>query len=686
MSASSPWISVLVGCVLWAAVDAVAQAPDDLIATSPDGRIVFELDRVDGGRWIYTVTHDGRPVVEPSALGFELQDRSLAADHELLGASWRDAVEEFELPWGEQRLVRDAYGEMVVELRHRATGVRTTVTVRVFDDGLGFRFTWPRQDALDEFTITDELTEFDLAGDPVAWWIPAYAGNRYEHLYRRHRLSALRAMDSVRAVHTPLTLEMDDGLVVALHEAALTDYASMTLDVRDDGVLECDLVPWSDGTKVKATAPFHSPWRVILIGEDPADLVESTLVLSLNEPSRIDDTSWITPGKYAGIWWSLHIGKETWTTGPTHGATTENAKALIDFAADNGFLGVLVEGWNTGWDDGWLDEGVFDHTTPTDDYDLEEVTRYAREKGVTIVGHLENGGDVSGFEARREIVFGLFRDLGIRAIKTGYVSHGQGISRYDAAGDEIAKEWQHGQYMVRHFRDTVEAAARHGIMVNVHEPIKDTGIRRTWPNMMTREGARGQEYNAWSQGNGPDHTVILPFTRMLSGPMDFTPGIVDVMIEPWKPNNRVPTTVAKQLALYVTIYSPLQMVTDLPENYAGEPAFGFIQDVAVDWDESRVLTAAVGDHFTIARKERGGDQWFLGSTTDENPRVFDVSLDFLDAGREYVAYVYADAADAHWETRPTTMSITRQRVTHDTVLRIELAAGGGQAIRFTPLD
>ncbi len=651
---------------------------------SPDGRIGFRVTLDDQGRLFHHVDHDGRPVVERSALGFVLQDApSMDRDFELVEQSTREGTEEYELPWGEVRTVSDAYREMELEFTQRG---RTVVfTARVFDDGVGFRFTWPEQDALDDFVILDELTEFDFSGDPVAWWIPAYAGNRYEHLYRRHRTSALAAMSSVRAVHTPLTLETDRGLTVSVHEAALTDYASMTLVAEPEGVFACDLVPWSDGTKVKARAPFRTPWRTVQIGTRPGELLESTMILSLNEPSEIEDTSWITPGKYAGIWWSLHIDKETWETGPRHGATTGNAKRMIDFAAENDFLGVLIEGWNTGWGDSWLEEGVFDFTTPTPDYDLEEVARYARERGVTIVGHLENGGDVTGFEERREIVFELFRDLGIRAIKTGYVSHGQGISRYDAEGNEIAREWQHGQYMVRHFRDTVKAAAEYGIMVNVHEPIKGTGIRRTWPNMMTREGARGQEYNAWSQGNGPDHTVILPFTRMLSGPMDFTPGIVNVMIEPYKPNNRVPTTVAKQLALYVVIYSPLQMVTDLPEHYEGEPAFGFIQDVAVDWEHSLVLNGAIGDYVTVARKERGGDQWFLGSITDENPRRFDVALDFLDAGVDYVAYVYADAENAHWETRPALMSIARKRVDADTVLTIELAPGGGQAIRFQPL-
>lgn len=667
----------------------VAIADDPWVVTSPDERLTFSLQE-DAGRLYYEVTHDGRVVIAPSRLGFEWTDRSLADGWRVEGGGLRTTSEDFELPWGEQRIVSDTFTEFRADLTHVPSGVATLLVIRVFDDGLGFRFEWPEQAAIprqpdDDFVITDELTEFVFPGDPTAWWIPAYFGNRYEYLYRANRLSALAAMDEVRAVHTPLTLETEDGLYVAIHEAALTDYAAMTLAVRDDGSLACDLVPWSDGTKVKANTPFVTPWRVVLVGESPAELVESTIVLSLNEPSRIDDTSWIEPGKYAGIWWSLHIDKETWMTGDRHGATTANTKRMIDFAAENDLVGVLVEGWNTGWDDGWLEDDVFDWTTPTPDYDLEEVTRYAREKGTRIIGHLENGGDVEGWLERQEIVFELFQRLGINAVKTGYVSHGQGLPRTLASG-EVVKEWQHGQWMVRNYRNTVELAAKYGIMINAHEPIKDTGIRRTWPNMMTREGARGQEYNAWSQGNGPDHTAIIPFTRLLGSPMDFTPGIMDVMIDPYKPNNRVPTTVAKQLALYVTIYSPLQMVTDLPENYAGNPAFGFIQDVPTDWEESRVLTAAIGDHFTIARKERGGEDWYLGSVTDENPRRLVVDLDFLDAGRQYTAYVYADADDADWETRPTDVKITRRFVDASTALSIDLAAGGGTAIRFVPID
>ena len=679
----SPLLSLLF--LLLAAAPDVARGA--FRVSSPDGRIDFEADLDADGRLFYQVLHDGETVVERSRLGFTLRDAPpLDGGFEVAGVRNRDGEENWDQPWGERREIRASYREMELHLEEREEPFRLlTLTARIFNDGLGFRFTWPKQNGLGEFIILDEATEFVLPGDPVAWWIPAYAGNRYEYLYKKSRLSALAANPAVRAVHTPLTLELENGLYVSLHEAALTDFASMTLIPRAGSRFECDLVPWSDGSKVKGSTPFVSPWRTIQIATSPGGLIESSLILNLNEPSRIDDPSWIVPGKYAGIWWSLHIDKETWKTGPRHGANTENTRKYIDFAAANGLSGVLVEGWNTGWDKGWLNEGVFDYTTPTDDYDLEELARYAREKGVYLIGHLETGGDVHGFSTLMDTAFQQCARLGIRAVKTGYVSHGQGIRRYDDNGELVAREWQHGQFMVRHFRDALMLAARHKIMVNVHEPIKDTGIRRTWPNMLAREGARGQEYNAWSSGNPPDHTTILPFTRLLSGPMDFTPGIMDVLIEQYREKNRVHTTVAKQLALYVVIYSPLQMVTDLPENYEGKPAFGFIKDVPVDWEESRVLNGAIGDYVTIVRRERGGDDWFLGSVTDENRRTLLIPLDFLERGVDYTASIYGDAPNADYESNPTAVRITRERVNAQTVLPVNLAPGGGQAIRFRPL-
>ncbi len=680
--------TTIAGLALLTVVAHAAGADTSRTVRSPHDRIAFTLELDAGGRPHYRITHDDVVIVDRSRLGFTFRSMTpLDRGLEIARADTRASVETYALPWGERRDVAAPFTELTLELRESAPPARRmTMTVRVFDDGVGFRFAWPRQAGMDAFVITDELTEFVLPGDPRAWWIPAYAGNRYEYPYRGTRLSAIAADRTVRAVHTPITFETEDGRYVSVHEAALTDYAAMTLRVESGSVLACDLVPWSDGSKVVGATPFRTPWRTIQIAATPGELIESTLVLNLNEPSRLTDVDWIHPAKYVGIWWSLHIGKESWKTGPDHGATTENACRYIDFAAENGFRGVLVEGWNVGWDQGWLTEGVFDYTTPTPDYDLEEVARYARERGVHLIGHLETGGDVHGFESRMDAAFAQCRRLGIDTVKMGYVSHGQGIRRYDESGDLIAKEWQHGQYMVRHYRKMVERAAEYGIMVNVHEPIKDTGIRRTWPNLLTREGARGQEYNAWSEGNAPEHTTILPFTRLLGAPMDYTPGVFDVMIEPYRPDNRVHATIAKQLALYVVIYSPLQMVTDLPEHYRGHPGFGFIRAVPVEWDETRVLNGAIGDYVTIVRRERGGDEWYLGSITDEHPRTFAVPLRFLDPGMTYVASVYGDGDGADYRSNPTRMRITREFVTADTLLRIDLAPGGGQAIRFRPLD
>ena len=466
----------------------------------------------------------------------------------------------------------------------------------------------------------------------------------------------------------------------------------MTLEVTGPTSLKADLVPWSTGVKVYATAPHVSPWRVLLVGDTPGDLVESDLVLNLNEPSRIDDTSWIEPQKYVGVWWEIHMDITTWNDGDRHGATTANTKRYIDFAAANGFGGVLIEGWNRGWDRRWIGpEADFSFTAPFDDFDIEEVTRYAAERGVRLVGHHETGGDVPNYEAQLEDAYALYERLGVRAVKTGYVEWAQGLVRTDGPGlapGDSTFEWHHGQWMVRHYQRTVEAAARHRIMVNIHEPIKDTGLRRTWPNLMTREGARGMEYNAWAAdgGNPPEHEAILPFTRLLAGPMDFTPGIFDLLhTRGNRPDNRVNTTLAKQLALYVTMYSPLQMAADQPESYLERPdVFQFIRDVPADWADSRVLAGAIGDYLVMARKDRQSDDWYLGAVTDEQGRMLDAPLSFLDAGRLYVAEVYRDADTADWETNPHAVTIERGLVDAATVLPVRLAAGGGMAVRLRP--
>lgn len=532
----------------------------------------------------------------------------------------------------------------------------------------------------------DEETEFALAGNHQTWWIPAYRDDRYEYLYTKSPASFL-STNLVKAVHTPLTMETADGLYLSIHEAALIDYASMTLIGGDNNTLLADLVPWSDGVKVKATTPLQTPWRTIQIADNPADLITSYLILNLNEPNQLEDTSWIHPGKYVGIWWEMHINLATWGSGPKHGATSENARKYIDFAAANEFDGVLVEGWNVGWDGDWTSHGDrFSFTEPYPDFDLEAVADYAAEKGVQLIGHHETGAAIANYEAQMADAFALYQSLGVDTVKTGYVGWGQGIERHDGSGNLIGLEWHHGQYMVDHHQLVVETAAQHQVMINIHEPIKDTGLRRTYPNLLTREGARGQEYNAWdgAGGNPPDHVTILPFTRMLSGPMDYTPGIFDLLFEEARPNNRVNHTLAKELALYVVLYSPLQMAADLPHNYEGQPAFQFVVDVPVDWQETQVLHAAIGDYVTIVRQDRHSEDWYLGSVTDENGRSLEAPLTFLTAGQTYVADIYADSADADWESNPLALDMEQVLVDSNTVMNLQLAPGGGQAIRFRP--
>ncbi|MFO7314034.1 glycoside hydrolase family 97 protein [Rhodothermus marinus] len=650
---------------------------------SPDGSLVVTFTLEDG-RPTYRIDRFGLPLILPSRMGFELQEQPpLVGPFRLIGVA-RDTVDTvWTQPWGEKKDIRSHYHELRLQLEETSERPRRmNIVFRVFDEGVGFRYEWPAQPNLDRFVIMDELTEFRLAGDHTAWWIPAYHPNRYEYLYRHTPVSQLDT------VHTPVTMETADGWFLSFHEADVEDYATMTLAPKDSLTLEVDLVPWSDGTRVKAQTPFRSPWRVLLVGDDAGELITNYTILNLNPPNRLGDVSWVRPAKYVGIWWEMHIGRSTWGSGPRHGATTENAKRYIDFAARHGFDAVLIEGWNVGWDGDWTQNGdKFRFTEPYPDFDIEEVARYAREKGVQLIGHHETACHITNYERQMEDAFAFYRRLGIHMVKTGYVAHGRNCVWIDEQGQEH-REWHHGQFMVRHHRRVLETAARYQIAINAHEPVKDTGERRTYPNMVSREGARGQEYNAWSEdgGNPPEHTTILPFTRLLAGPMDFTPGIFDILIED-RPNNRVNTTLAKQLALYVVIYSPLQMAADLPEHYEARlDAFQFIKDVPVDWEDTRVLHARIGDYVTIVRKDRHSDDWYLGSITDEYGRTLQAPLSFLEPGRKYVAEIYRDAPDADWRTNPLAIEITRQIVDASTVLTLRLAPGGGTAIRFHPVE
>ncbi len=657
---------------------------------SPGGVNTIEFLLHDGTPY-YTVNHNDVPVISASRLGFELQDMpGLNDQFEIESTQINSFDETWTQVWGEKEEIRNNYNELKVNLREiEEPNRKLTIVFRAFDDGIGFRYEFPEQPGLQEFNIMDELTEFNMTGDHDSWWIAAYQWNRYEYLVKN------TALAEVDTVVTPFTMKTDNGLHLALHEAALVDYATMNIEHTGNNQLKANLTPWYDDVLVRASTPFVTPWRTLQIGEKAGDLVESYLVLNLNEPNKIEDTSWIEPSKYVGIWWEMHLDKSTWGPGPIHGATTENAKRYIDFAAEHGFDHVLVEGWNPGWDGDWFADGVvFDFTEPLDDFDLEGVAQYALDNGLRLMGHHETSASVEHYEGQMEEAFQLYEDLGIRAVKTGYVGHGQEIFWTDELGNKNY-EWHHGQHMVRHHQKVVELAAEHKISLNVHEGVKDTGLRRTWPNLMTREVARGQEYNAWGggddvwdgPGNPPNHVTILPYHRSLSGPFDYTPGIVDLFFDEYRPDNRVNHTLAKELALYVTIYSPLHMAADLPENYEERPdALQFIKDVPVDWYDTKVLNGEIGKYITTIRKDRNSEDWYLGSITDEESREFTFTLNFLNEGDSYIAQIYRDSDDADWDTNPYGFVVEEMEVDSETELTVKLAPGGGQAIRFMYIE
>jgi alpha-glucosidase len=621
-------------------------------------------------------------VIESSQLGFVFKAApALTKGLSITSVERSQTDQTWTQPWGEVADVRDRHNRMLVSFR-APEGRGFDVEVRLYDDGLGFRYLLAADGEHPERFIIDEGTEFVLAKPGTVWWIPGREKRLYEYLYQE------TALKKVSLAHTPMTLRTKDGLHISIHEAALVDYAGMALRRIKGRRFKADLAPWSDGVLVKTQGAFTTPWRTVQISDSAGGLIESNLILNLNEPNRLGDVAWIEPSKYVGIWWEMHLRTATWGSGPNHGATTERTKGYIDFAAAHGFKGVLVEGWNTGWDGDWYQNGeVFSFTTPYSDFDIEELATYARERGVRLIGHHETGGAVSHYERQMDAALDLYERIGVREIKTGYVADGGEILREDEQSAR-SREWHDGQWMVRHHQRVLEEAAKHEMSIVTHEPVKDTGLRRTYPNWLAREGARGQEYNAWGEpGNPPAHTAILPFTRMLAGPMDFTPGIFDLLFEEEMPNNRVQTTLAKQLALYVVLYSPIQMAADLPENYEDRPdAFQFIKDVPTDWSETRVLAAEVADYAVIARKDRAGDDWYMGGLTDEKGRILEVSLDFLDSERTYIAQVYRDGPAAHWRTAPYDLVIEEKQVVAGDRFPFRMAAGGGIAVRFMPMQ
>jgi alpha-glucosidase len=635
-------------------------------ATSPDGTLKVTVN-VRDGRATYALTKDNRQVITGSALGFVFAGNdNFNCNFKVTGVLNETHDDTWEQPWGEDRYVRDHYNELKLLLQEKS-GLKRKMNIvfRVFDDGLGFRYEIPEQESIKDFIVMDEGTEFNMPYNNKAWWIPAYKPGRYEYLYSRTLLSQ---MDTV---HTPLTIETRDGFYVTIHEAALYNYGSMTIARKDTSSLKSDITPLSDGTKAHLNAPFNTPWRTLIVAQEPAKLLESRMMLNLNEPSKIADMSWIKPAKFMGIWWGMFTDVFTWSQGPKHGATTKNALKYIDYCAQLKIPALLIEGWNYGWDGDWVANGRgFLYTKPYPDFDIKKICEYARSKGVNIIGHHETGGATINYENQLDSAFAFYRDLGIHYVKTGYVN-----SRMDG------KEFHHSQYGVLHYQKVAETAARYHIMIDAHEPIKGTGIQRTWPNFMTREGARGQEYESITNGNPPEHETILPFTRLLAGGMDFTPGIFYLD----NPKKHVSSTLAKQLSYYVIIYSPIQMAADLPEHYVNQPAFKFIQDVPCDWDKTIGINAVIGDYVTIARKDRNSDDWYLGSLTDENGRELKVTLSFLDKGRKYRAEIYADGKDADWQKNPLSIDISSKEVTCDSTLDIKLAPGGGYAVRFVAL-
>ncbi|EDP96949.1 glycoside hydrolase family 97 protein [Kordia algicida OT-1] len=660
--------------------------------SSPNDNLNVSFFLSDNGTAHYKVVHKSTVVIDTSSLGFELKDvASLDRNFKIVKTTTNSVDETWKMPWGEQESVRNHYNELAIKLQEKdALQRKLNIVFKVYNDGIGFRYEFPEQENLKEVIITDENTQFQLTGDHKTWWIPG-DWDIYEHLYTTSNVSEIDALSKANhanlaqtyipenAVNTPVTMRTKDGLHLSFHEAALIDYSGMTLKVDTKKLSFQSELVGSERTnyKVKRTTPFTTPWRTIQIAEKATELIDSKLIVNLNEPSKIDNVSWFTPMKYTGIWWEMHLGKSSWDKAAgKHGATTENAKAFIDFSAKNNIKGVLVEGWNTGWEH-WIGfedrEGVFDFVTPYDDYNLQEVVRYANEKGVEIIMHHETSAAIGTYDKQMDKAYQLMKDLDIHSVKSGYV------------GKIIPKgEYHHGQWMVNHYNNAAIKAADYEVAVNAHEPTKATGLRRTYPNIISREGLRGQEFNAWASdgGNPAEHLPIVAFTRMLAGPIDYTPGIFNIKLSPYKEKNQVNTTISQQLALYVVIYSPIQMAADLIEHYEGNPALQFIRDVGVDWKQTKVLNGEVGDFVTIAREERDTGNWFLGSITDENARDLEVSLDFLSPNTTYTATIYKDGKEAHWNDNPTAIEIETMEVTAETKLNLQLAAGGGTAISF----
>jgi len=676
---------------------------------SPSNKITVDFKLIANGKPSYSVDYNGKAVVKESTLGIKLKDKTaLDADFEIQSSKTATFNESWKPVLGQKASILNHYNELTVALVQKETNVKMNIIFRVFDEGVAFRYDFPKQQNLNYFIISDEETQFNLTEDYKTFWIPGDFDSN-EYVYNETKISEIdnskldmnngigvKSIPGKYAVQSPLMMKSPTGLYVNIFEAAVVNYPVMHLNVDPKNFkLTSILVPNAIGDKAYLQAPCVSPWRTIMISNDARDIVGSQMILNLNEPCKLDDVSYIKPMKYVGIWWEMHVGKSTWdyagsqvaqnvlteSLAPTgkHGATTENAKRYIDFASKNGFDGVLVEGWNVGWEDwngNWKEE-VFDFTTPYPDFDIAAVSAYAKEKNVKMIMHHETSGSVANYERHLDRAFDLMKKYDYPAVKSGYV--GRIIPR---------GEFHDGQTMVNHFNFVARRAADYKLMLNSHESSRPTGYSRTYPNYIAAEAARGNEFNGWSVGNPPSHETILPFTRLLGGPMDYTPGIFEIKMSYYDKNKKeqVHTTLAKQLALYITMYSPLQMAADLPENYEKRmDAFQFIKDVAVDWDDTKILEAEPGDYLTIARKTKGKESWFLGAITDENARKTEIALDFLSKGQKYKAIIYEDAKDADWKNNPMAYKIRTVEVNSKSKLSLVLAPGGGTAISFEPI-
>ena len=677
---------------------------------SPSGKIALTFTLSSTGQPTYLVNYKAKTVVATSDLGIKLKDKpALDANFEIQSSKNSTFNESWKPVLGEQSSIVSHYNELVVSLVQKSTNVKVNLVFRAFDEGVAFRYDFPKQKELNYFIISDENTQFNVTENNKVFWLPGdFDSNEYE--YNETQLSEIdnskinmnngigvKSIPGKYTIQTPLMMKSPSGLYVNIFEAAVINYPVMHLkaDVTNYK-LKSELVPNAIGDKAYLQTPCVSPWRTIMISDDARDIVGSKMILNLNEPSKIEDTSWIKPMKYVGIWWEMHVGNSTWdfagsqnattdfgtklASSGRHGATTENTKRYIDFAAKNGFDGVLVEGWNEGWEDwsgNWKEE-VFDFVTPYPDFDIAAISAYAKAKNVKMIMHHETSGSVANYERRLDRAFENMVKYNYPAVKTGYV--GKIIPR---------GEMHDGQTMVNHFAHVVKRAADYKLMVNSHESSHPTGLGRTYPNYVAAESARGNEFNAWSIGNPPMHETILPFTRQLGGPMDYTPGIFEIKMSHYDKNKteQVHTTLAKQLALYVTLYSPIQMAADLPENYEKYPdAFQFIKDVALDWDETKYLQAEPGDYLTVARKTKGKQSWFLGAITDENARQTEIKLDFLTKGKKYRATIYEDAKEADWKKNPKAYKIRSIEVSNASKIQLNLAPGGGTAISFEPIQ